>query len=493
MSEFENWQKLVSRKAAVLPAQNVIMGYTRADFKSLLKIDCGFSRFCYINFGVYVLKKEFFSFATKTQAKVKKDPGFIEWVIKENNKQCDRLLKAADINGIDLGKKSNRSLRLLLQRYIKEFYNMGPFWVVPFAIEKIGTGIILKELERKLRENKALIKDYFLILTSPSKESYVAQERREFLQLAKEILEAGYLLKDKKLKIKLRKNKVIWAKIKSHLSKYCWLNIQFMIGRPWIANDLILRFKEVDNPESGLKKLSARNQANEKAAIELIRKLNFSNRLKKIIAAVREYVFLRTHRKDITTMTDYKIRPLLIEIAKRHNLTFKNIIYYTSEEIYLLLKTGQKVADSVIKSRRRDFAILATKRTAKVLVDKELVGYRESWGKEEIEKNIKKIIGVTASKGYSKGKVRVLIDKRQIRIFKKGEVLVTTMTTPDFVPAMRKAAAIITDEGGILCHAAIVSREFGIPCVIATKTATTVLKDGDLVEVDADGGLIRIL
>ncbi|GAG17127.1 unnamed protein product, partial [marine sediment metagenome] len=72
-------------------------------------------------------------------------------------------------------------------------------------------------------------------------------------------------------------------------------------------------------------------------------------------------------------------------------------------------------------------------------------------------------------------------------------ILVTNMTTPDLMQAIEKVVAIVTDEGGILCHAAIVSREFGIPCVIATKIATKVLKDGDLVEVDADKGIVKII
>ena len=67
----------------------------------------------------------------------------------------------------------------------------------------------------------------------------------------------------------------------------------------------------------------------------------------------------------------------------------------------------------------------------------------------------------------------------------------TMMTTPDYVPAMRKASAVVTDEGGITCHAAIFSREINKPCVIGTKFATQVLKDGDIVEVDADNGIVR--
>ena len=69
----------------------------------------------------------------------------------------------------------------------------------------------------------------------------------------------------------------------------------------------------------------------------------------------------------------------------------------------------------------------------------------------------------------------------------------TEMTTPEFVPAMLKAAAIITDEGGITCHAAIVAREMKKPCIIGTKIATKVLKDGDLVEVNADNGVVKLV
>ncbi|MEY3197555.1 MAG: hypothetical protein RL023_25 [Candidatus Parcubacteria bacterium] len=83
--------------------------------------------------------------------------------------------------------------------------------------------------------------------------------------------------------------------------------------------------------------------------------------------------------------------------------------------------------------------------------------------------------------------------KEQIADAQEGDILVSTMTTPDFLPAMKKAAAIITDEGGITCHAAIVARELQKPCIIATKFATQILQDGDIVEVDAHKGSITIL
>lgn len=111
---------------------------------------------------------------------------------------------------------------------------------------------------------------------------------------------------------------------------------------------------------------------------------------------------------------------------------------------------------------------------------------------EKVPENITELRGQTAMQGKVGGKVRVLQSKAQIKELLEGEILVIAMTTPDYLPAMNKAAAFVTDEGGITCHAAIVAREMGKPCIIGTKIATKVLKTGDEVEVDADNGVVRI-
>ena len=98
--------------------------------------------------------------------------------------------------------------------------------------------------------------------------------------------------------------------------------------------------------------------------------------------------------------------------------------------------------------------------------------------------------GLASSPGIGKGKVCILSGPKEIGKIQKGEVLVTDMTTPDFVPAMKKASAIVTNSGGMTCHAAIVSREMGIPCIVGTRNATTVLKEGQFVTVDATRGIV---
>jgi len=98
--------------------------------------------------------------------------------------------------------------------------------------------------------------------------------------------------------------------------------------------------------------------------------------------------------------------------------------------------------------------------------------------------------GLAASAGRASGAVRVLHDPAEGDQLLAGEILVAPMTSPDWVPTMRRAAALVTDGGGMTCHAAIVSRELGVPCVVGARTATTVLRDGEVVTVDGAEGLV---
>jgi len=98
--------------------------------------------------------------------------------------------------------------------------------------------------------------------------------------------------------------------------------------------------------------------------------------------------------------------------------------------------------------------------------------------------------GHGASPGVASGIVKIVRDASELNKIQKGDVLVTKMTNPDFVVAMERSAAIVTDEGGITCHAAKVSRELGIPCIVGTKTATQVLKEGMEITVDATNGKV---
>ncbi len=108
-------------------------------------------------------------------------------------------------------------------------------------------------------------------------------------------------------------------------------------------------------------------------------------------------------------------------------------------------------------------------------------------GEVDLEVLIK---GLGASPGLASGTVKVILNLDELDKVQEGDVMVTTMTTPDMVPAMKRANGIVTDEGGVTCHAAIISRELGIPCVVGTGDATTTLKENDKVTADGKKGLV---
>ena len=156
------------------------------------------------------------------------------------------------------------------------------------------------------------------------------------------------------------------------------------------------------------------------------------------------------------------------------------------------IRTNKIPSMEVLKERERKFVyhngnILTGKKWDNFLEDNNLSV------KKIDTKEIKEFKGQVAFTGKVSGKVRKIMKRSEIGSIKEGEILVTSMTTPDFLPAMKKSSAFITDEGGITCHAAIVAREMKKPCVIGTKIATQVLKDGDYVEVNANQGVVRIL
>jgi phosphohistidine swiveling domain-containing protein len=113
--------------------------------------------------------------------------------------------------------------------------------------------------------------------------------------------------------------------------------------------------------------------------------------------------------------------------------------------------------------------------------------------RDEVADIGKTISGAVAYPGYINGIVCRIDNAADMKKYKKGQIIVSINTSPDLMPALHTAAGIVSDEGGIMCHAAIVARELKIPCIVGTKIATQVLKDGDSIEVDAEEGIIKII
>lgn len=168
----------------------------------------------------------------------------------------------------------------------------------------------------------------------------------------------------------------------------------------------------------------------------------------------------------------------------------ENLVHYVFPEEYV---DGKMPTIDELRQRVRQYAYFKGSLQTSFDIDQFCLDNNIELEKNDISGCEERFTGTVANGGIASGRVVLVFEKSQIAEVAEGDILVTPMTTPDFLPAMKKAAAFVTDEGGITCHAAIIAREMGKPCIIGTKVATEVLKSGDIVEVDADNGLIKIL
>jgi phosphoenolpyruvate synthase/pyruvate phosphate dikinase len=195
-------------------------------------------------------------------------------------------------------------------------------------------------------------------------------------------------------------------------------------------------------------------------------------------------------------MANHYIKLLLKELGKRYNIPFPYLERIWCWEIPLLLKE-KKINEKKIKERLKKQAGFMDSEHEKnvTIVEKEFEKKIKPILERSVDKKTREVKGLSVNVGKGKvmGKVRILFDPRNLNKMKRGEILFAPMTSPEYILAMRKASAIVTDTGGMTCHAAIVSRELGIPCIVGTKIATKIFKNGMKVEVDTIKGTVRML
>ncbi len=287
------------------------------------------------------------------------------------------------------------------------------------------------------------------------------------------------LLEDSNQALKLiKKDKQIMGLIAEHTKKYGWLSILNLVGEEPTVEDVIEQVTNV-SPYSEEKK-------------QIKKKLNKD--LAFLVELAKVVFYLRQTGVEYFSMYSRDAITLFKKAAKQLDISYRELLDLNMDEVMKGLD-GSDVKD-LIKKRKGDKWIIYSNPNGepKVIDDSEVISKLDSIMIPRAEATESDVIkGQVGNKGKSKGKVKVILASDDFDKMESGDVLVTTMTTPDFVPLMEKASAIVTDIGGLLCHAAIISRELNIPCVIGTKFAVQILKDGDLVEVDADNGIVKIL
>lgn len=202
--------------------------------------------------------------------------------------------------------------------------------------------------------------------------------------------------------------------------------------------------------------------------------------------------FYRSYLVETVDRVTFSYWSVLGEVAQNLGVAVEELLLLTFEELEVLLHEGRW---PTLYRLRRDKMGLVNETGVIEVVTGERLEYllRESFGEQKEVELVREVRGSAAYPGIVRGVARVMKHPRDVANVEKGDILIASETTPDYILGMKRAGAFVTDQGGITSHAAIVARELGKPCVVGTKLATKIFEDGMWLEVNGDRGVVMRL
>lgn len=372
------------------------------------------------------------------------------------------LTTAKKISGLKLTSLSDKELLAIFFDHQDKRYRYSTFAWSAFILNNYvadrATKILDTYIQKHNRENEK--QDIYDALFTPHKRAAILELQHQVQKL---------------------QGKLTTKQLDDLYERFKWLSCLDIHNNPWTKEE----FKKQIKPfaASPLKK---------PLSFEKIQKeLQFSEKDLEYLLMAKRFVYIKDARDDFRRESVFYTQNLFGEIGKRMKISSGDTSYLQEKDIVDFFVNKKPVDAKIIAERKKGFVIYLDKQKQLVCLQGDQISKAVQSFKltPKKEKQIA-ITGRVASQGTAKGSVIIVRGIKDLHSVKDGNVLVAVTTHPDFVSAMRKAVAIVTDEGGITSHAAIVAREFGIPCIVGCQNATKLLKNGDLVEVDALTGKV---
>jgi len=460
---------------------------------------------------LYFLSEDFQRLEKEIFEKLTNNPKWGLKYIRDTIAGVERYFSASKrVYKSNLKKLTNKQLYdLYIEHFNAELEMRLPGWIQNTVEmdKQLFSKYLLGYLGKKIKESniKKSVGDVFSLLTTPVDESYAQKEHQDLLKICLEIR------KNKKLHNLFTNNepRIVEEEISKykntnnlldrHVLKYGWLSYQY-IGPGWKKDYFIDIISSLLRQKTNIKKFLAEEKNKllelKKEQAHLNAKLKIDQRHKDLLDIARGMVYTKGARKDSMFYGYYCQDFMNKEIARRKYLSVdqvRNIYFWELKDV--LLKDKNISNELNQRLNYHIFLSQSQKNQTKIYVGEKARAFIKSirLKKEKVDEKIKEILGSCAAPGKTRGVVHIVNTPKDMKDFKEHNILVSIATSPDLMPAIKKSDAIITDIGGMTCHAAIISRELGKPCIIGTRIATKVLKNGDLVEVDATHGRATIL
>jgi phosphoenolpyruvate synthase/pyruvate phosphate dikinase len=489
LSVMPKWFKILKRKRTPLINSFILDGLVRYYNKSI-DIDYSFKNFAFIYDTWYGDADDFKRLKENILRQYADNPRYLRDLMDVAYDGADELdCFCKKIQKRDLRKRSNAQLSALFEEYSKRILDLVPYIQIAMAEEMIVTERIQAILNARIKDAK-VVQDEFLLLASPIRKGYFEQENENLINLAIRIRNSPASLNSIK---KGKADKLADKLIEGHLAEFSWIANMEYDGKLWAKGDILPRLQElVGKDAKAILKMSHDAERTKDAQLKTtLKSLKLSRSERALVDVMRELVFFRTYRTDVLFRSYYYVKGLFSEVSKRLGLADEDLFYLFYDEIPRSLAAG-RADKKTISERKSGYVLYSLYGETRFDENKELIkslhelDRAQATGADEIK-------GAIAFKGKVTGVVKLVMRTEDARKVNDGDILVSSMTKPDYIVAMQKAVGFVTDEGGITCHAAIISREMRKPCIIGTKIATQVLKDGDLIEVDADKGIVKVV
>jgi phosphohistidine swiveling domain-containing protein len=409
----------------------------------------------------------------------KKDPDLLDQMADRIYQIGGKLVATSQLVSQNSSNKDNKQLCESFTEYNIALEKFVPaVWAIIVMEKFLTTNLIDKLKENFSDKDELTLNQYFAILTTLSEKSSAIKEYENLLTIA-----IDYKRDNLNPKVKKEIQKIYNGFNYLGAVRVGWT----YLSEPYDVEhyETVVRNLANENPEKELLELRKKQKESKRTYRDFVKRRDLKKELIREAKLLQKYISLRTYRGEFVVRAMIFAKELLREIAFRLEVTLDDVSCLTPDEIVESIQK-EKIPDINFGLRKENFLLEVTE-------NKPVIAIKDKKDKEQNGTAIQEFSGNIAQSGKIQGEIKIVRSSVDAIDFKKGQILVSPMTSPDMIMAIRKAGAIITDEGGITCHASIVSREFKIPCIIGTRIATKTLKDGDLVEVDAEKGLVKIL